>query len=504
MLRSLLLFLSIAAITVLEFTVYPGHTYLAGESQYLVPMMERLHLHGFLSRDLAAINPTLTFTIFDEVTLFLVRTAHQSFERALAVQQLTFRFAGLLGLVFLGLSTRIRPVWSLLFATLISALVQLPGPAISLTGLEPTPFAFSLSLTLLGLGCLAREKPLAAGLFGGIALAYDPPVGMVFWVLVLGGLLFRPALRPLLRPTLPALLVFSLLLGNAAQLQPGRGEALPAFAHVSNAWFDIQSMRTPEVYPLTWGWRIWAFYFLLASAGVLAVTRMRGLLGSSAWLFYSLLLVGLASLPATTLLFAISHWAWLAAVEPARSLVFTVVSALVVCSAYAVHAWHEGNYRGLAYLLPVVILPLVFHRPPATPQTEMDAASIDQISSWAQQKTWGGSMFLFPDAGRSPCPGRFRGEAVRAVYVDWISGNLVKEYPAFAADWYERWQLTMAVPYSPGRLQSLLTLPMEYVVLRRNHALARIQPEFVTPSFLVYDFHTLQIAPKPLQSSDAY
>ena len=71
--RLRLLFLGILAITCFEFVYYPGHTYLAGESQNLVAMMERLRTPGFLSRDLVATNPNLTYTIYDETTLFLCR-----------------------------------------------------------------------------------------------------------------------------------------------------------------------------------------------------------------------------------------------------------------------------------------------------------------------------------------------------------------------------------------------------------------------------------------------
>ena len=94
--RGLLILLSLLAVTWFEFEVYPGHSYLQGETQLLVPMLERLDTTGFLSRDLVASNPTFAYTIYDEITQALHADGQMSFERALAAQQLLFRFCAIL------------------------------------------------------------------------------------------------------------------------------------------------------------------------------------------------------------------------------------------------------------------------------------------------------------------------------------------------------------------------------------------------------------------------
>ena len=45
-------------------------------------------------------------------------------------------------------------------AAAVSLGACLPGPAAAIIGPEPTPRAFAMGLTLLAIGCLAREKPL--------------------------------------------------------------------------------------------------------------------------------------------------------------------------------------------------------------------------------------------------------------------------------------------------------------------------------------------------------
>lgn len=108
-------------------------------------------------------------------------------------------------------------------------------------------------------------------------------------------------------------------------------------------------------------------------------------------------------------------------------------------------------------------------------------------------------MFLFPDAGRDDYPGIFRAESIRAVYVDWNGGELAKYFENFAKDWDVRWNTTMTGGFSPRRLQDLLTLPIDYYVLRRTNALSRVQPAFSTKDFVVYERHDLKNAGTPLQ-----
>src|SRR5436305_6211239 len=94
--RALLLCAGIVAVTWLGFEVFPGHTYLQSDTQIYVPMLERLDAPGYLSRDLAATHPVLTYTIYDEVTLFLDSVTGLNLKGALITHQVVCRSAGVL------------------------------------------------------------------------------------------------------------------------------------------------------------------------------------------------------------------------------------------------------------------------------------------------------------------------------------------------------------------------------------------------------------------------
>ncbi len=98
MLRLALLSLAIFAAAWLEFKVFPGHSYLEGDTQIYLPMLERVDAPGLLSRDLVATNRTFSLTAYDEATLFLHDAGRLPFRRALLGQEFVFRIAALVGL----------------------------------------------------------------------------------------------------------------------------------------------------------------------------------------------------------------------------------------------------------------------------------------------------------------------------------------------------------------------------------------------------------------------
>ncbi|MBV9406918.1 MAG: hypothetical protein JO211_16335, partial [Acidobacteriaceae bacterium] len=241
-----------AAITWLEFQFYPGHTYLQGDTQLYLPMLERMNAPGFLSRDLVATHPNVAYTIYDELTLFLHAATHVDFATALKTQQIICRAAAILGIFFLASSAGIGDVVALIIAALVNLGAMLSAPAVLLVDPEPLPRAFAFGLILLAAGLLAREKPLLAGLSGGMALVYDAPLAAPFWLAVLIAFFVDRSLRRLLRPSLTILLVFVLLLANLAQLQPGVVESHDLFSKVSEPFAFIQQYRTPFVWVSLW------------------------------------------------------------------------------------------------------------------------------------------------------------------------------------------------------------------------------------------------------------
>jgi hypothetical protein len=101
-------------------------------------------------------------------------------------------------------------------------------------------------------------------------------------------------------------------------------------------------------------------------------------------------------------------------------------------------------------------------------------------------------MFLFPDAGHSLKPGIFRALSKRALYVDWKSGSQVNYFESFGDEWYSRYEHTMSGPFTARRLEKMLSLPIDYYVLKHDHKLKSIRPVFENSEFVVYDAQDLR------------
>ena len=125
----------------------------------------------------------------------------------------------------------------------------------------------------------------------------------------------------------------------------------------------------------------------------------------------------------------------------------------------------------------------------------------NELADWVVGSTWGSSMFLFPDLGRSGEPGVLRARSQRALWVDWNGGTLVPSSQSFAGNWWNRWEQSMEPGYSLQRLQAHLSLPIDYYVLTPQHRLAAVRPVFANSAFLVYDANDLRNAPAPLHAA---
>ena len=488
-----------------EFEFLPGHSYLAGTSQLYLPVLEHLVTPGYLSRDMVATHPNLAYTIYDELTLFLHATGRLDFKQALVAQQVFGRLAGLLGVYLLARAAGAKCFYALIVTAVVSSGTFLPGPHVWLVDPEPVPRSIATGWLFLAIGCLAREKPLLAGLFGGLGLLYDPAFAAPFWlVIILIFLLDRPA-RKLLRPLWPVLLVFVLLLANLAQLQPGAPDTQPFLSRFSQQIAGIEKFRTPEVWISLWPAKFIHLYLAVFVVGIWAVTRIWPALNrQTKWIFTVLPFLGILSLPFSSL--AVEHYRWAAALraQPMQTLIYTVTLAWLACGIAAVRAlMHHGKGEALAWSLLCLsmLAPGISQRPATKPDP-----AIAELASWAEDRTWGSSVFLFPDAGRELYPGAFRAESRRALWVDWQSGKQMNYVVALAPEWSARWQGTMEGPLSGGHLQEMLSLPIDYFVFKRNHVVESeseglirpVKPVFLDERFAVYEASTLRIVPGTL------
>jgi hypothetical protein len=524
-------------------------------------MLERLDSPGYLSRDLVATYPVLTYTIYDEVTLFLHNVIGLSLKGALITQQLVGRSAGVLGAFLLARAAGLDDLLAFLVAALLNLGAALAGPGVSLVEYEPVPGAFATGLVLLGMGLLAREKPLLAGLAAGVALLYDARVAAPFWIVVLVALIFDGHLRSLLRPAVTVLLVFILLLANLVQLQPGIIEPQIFFGQVSARMSNILRYRASNGWVSLWAQReIWQ-YLVIWVCGVWATARIWPTLNRQLrWFFVALPFLGIVSVPISYLLLEQLRWSLILQVRPAGELLFTVATASLACSIAGIRAalkrkgWEALLWFLLVFVLPVnarvldllrvsnlrnaiqlafcvavagllallltqfgstkvrrlvLLIPvLAIVAAPSIGRVEndskIDRKPIAEIAEWAENNTWGSSMFLFPDAGRDLYPGIFRAESRRAVWVDWNSGSLANYFESFANEWWERWQQTMEGSFSAARLQEMLSLPVDYYVLKRANHLADVRPVFRNREFVVYDARDLRNSPAPLRRAQAH
>jgi len=172
---------------------------------------------------------------------------------------------------------------------------------------------------------------------------------------------------------------------------------------------------------------------------------------------------------------------------------------LALATAITLTKWRRSRWRLLSLLVPVAAVLLVSRLPQSGGIQKMNSQALVQLADWAETGTWGSSMFLFPDAGRELYPGTFRAASRRALWVDWSSGALVDSFDSVAGLWWERWEQTMEGGFSPERLQRLLSLPIDYYVLKRANRFEQVRPVFENREFIVYDAADLRRTSVPLR-----
>ena len=560
MLRVPLLCLAIFAAAWLEFTVFPGHSYLEGDSQLYVPVLERMAAPGLLSRDLVATNGALSLTAYDEATLLLHEGGHQPIRRALLAQEFVCRLAALLGVFLLARATGLGHLFSFVIAAIINLGACLAGPAVFFADREPLPGPFAFSLLLLAMGLLAQEVPLLAGIAGGLAFLYDPVLAAPFWCVLIVAFAFHAGIRKLIRPMLPILLIFILLLANLAQLQPGTA-AQPLLSRLPIDLVAFQSLYTPQLYVSSWPAGEVSQLLALLVFGFWAAARCWLLLSSCfRWLVLGTGLCGVLSIPVSYLLIDQGHFAWAARVQPSRALLFSAAASALLFGLAGMRAiLHRSPMESFAWFFLLFTLPLshgvfdflrltnaihaiqfalaltlaalltglltglllwpaasgamrlfiavvpfaaavALSQTPGLRQAPIPMrASITQLAAWADSSTWGSSVFLFPDAGCSAYPSVFRAQSRHGLWVDWNTRRGVAFSELAAARWQERWRSCMQNGFSIANLEKSLPLPIDYYVLATRNQLVGLRHAFMNRDFVVYDAEDLRNAPKPLR-----
>ena len=524
--RALLWSLAIALITLLGFLVFPGHTYLQSDTQIYIPMFERLHNPALFTRDIVALRPHLSATIYDESALALKRITGADFQWILTAEQLVFRALAVCGLILIALRLGLTATQAFFVAAVVSLGGTITGPAVLTMEYEPVPRGFAISLIVFSLGMIARENILAAGIAASIAFLYHPPTTLPFWGLACLLVIARRLRWTILVP----IAVAAMLLAILSRLQSPGVETASMMHRLDPFQESMQRLRTSYDFVSTWILNIQIGFVVQALIGAVAFWRVRTIIPNPLRHFlWGLPAAGLISVPLSRLLLENQHWALVPAWQPARAILFvSLVTALVaaIAAVRTTNIAERATWLTVAFLMPIQhamvgrtihLRPLAFAAVVAMVATafsmwrketlvlsailaywaipeakivenypRIETTEIRSLADWARASTPQESLFLFPDSGTGLEPGIFRARSLRGLYVDWKSGGQVNYFPEFSRIWWTRWVETGSGRWSVTAqdFPRLNATGVDYVVLKKS--IPGTVALFSNPAYAVY------------------
>ncbi len=547
---ALLVAASLIAINCLSYFVFPGHSYLGSDTQIYLPMLERMWDPSLLGKDLIAVNPHVSYTIYDELAIFSRKLTGQGFDHVLPALHFLFRLCGMYGIFLIFEAWALSPVAGL-FGTAIFALgAFVHGPSVMIWELEPVPRSMALPLLWLAIGWIVTDRPRLGAAAAGLALLIHAPTVWPVWLILGWLILFPPAGDAWNRNRwiVAAILLASIVVLFAlSRLQPGEREKQQFFLQLDNDLESLQRLRASYNWVSLWIALWWKKYLLLFGASLYAVHKLKILSHPLLRRFHiGLTLIGAASLALSYFTLEVGKWAIGSQLQFARAVLFLMAWAMLGTIAVALRAIQKRKpvsalaWFYLAYAIPIhaqtlemylpwsaaesmakkvvialllaitatitfrwikgqIAIPLLLvlasaafwvipYVTKAPPPPNLLTTDLKSLTSWAGQ-TDKQSVFHFPDAGKDLYPGAFRAESSRAIYVDWKSGGQVNFHKVLADEWWSRWSSTLAKPYLNLPLQWYQPLGVDYIVLRAKNRVPAAHPIFENASYLVYSAH---------------
>jgi len=525
--------LSLAAFTLLGYSVFPGRTWLQSDTQIYAPILERQFDPALFARDEIALRPHVKFTFYDEIAVALRRWTGAEFREALAAQQLVFRAIGVTGAFLAALALGLPAPGALAAAGLFGLGAVINGPAVLTLEYEPVPRGFAVLALMLALGLAMHRRWMWAGFVAVIATLYHPTTSAPFWVCLLLHWRYAHDRREGIALEL-SVAAAAAGLAVIALLQPFGADRQVMLGRIPPELEQIQKYRGAynwiSLWPAGWLWQ----YPMLAVAGLAAWRRLRGWMRPEArFLSAALIGYGLAMIPLQWLLLDIGKWVLMPQFQPARAVLWVAVMAELLAMAAAWKAavekrWTEAAaWLLLAFLLPAAgaapIVELWKHpeRLAAAAATaglaftgarwprlaavaamaaflviprvgrlelhpKLHSPELDDLAAWARASTAKDDVFLFADAGRRLEPGVFRARALRALYVDWKSGgqaNLLRDY---GYEWKRRWEAVREARPPLLGLEEYARLGIDWIVVSPDNAPAGTPPAYRNARYAVF------------------
>ena len=540
--------LALLGINGLSYFIFPGHTYLTSDSQIYIPMLEHLWDPSNLSRDLIATNPHLSFTIYDELAAAGRKLSGLGFDQVLPALHFTARMAGVWGIWLIFRAWGFSALLSILGTSCFCLGAFVHGPSVLTWELEPVPRTMALPLLWLAIGLIINDLPKWGAFTAALAFLIHPTTVWPVWI-VLAALIVHPPHPIINRERWKMAFILAcavILLAVMSRFQAGEQEKQSFFATLNPALENLQRMRASYNWAGTWADIYWGKYAFLLVISLIAARSLHVLAPKSlSWFHGGLTWIGAGSVLFSYLLLDTAKWALGPQVQFARALLFVLAWALLGAIACGMKAAIKGNYFSallwlyLAYGVPVQVqtwelfLPwskdvnrmnlllamalatsAIFatvlsgrlnqwQRPIAI--TVLAAASffamrdvakiyvypkvhtpdLANLARWARTATPADCVFHFPDAKQELYPGLFRGDAVRAIYVDWKSGGQVNFHEKLANQWWQRWQSEMAEGYNTRPIESYAAIA-DFVVLKTKNRLTNARAIYENGTYLVY------------------
>lgn len=525
--ESCLLSAVFAVLAALGLYSFPGHSFLLSDTQIYIPLFEHLRNPNLYPNELILSGAHLSYTIYDEVTLTLSSLLNQDFETALLSQQFVFRWIGYWGAFWLARAVGLSLGASVLTSVLLWLGAFVYGPAVITTEFEPVPRGFAVPLIVASLGALARGHNNTSAACLALAFLYHAPA---VWPILAIALLSKH--WRLLAFTATAALLLALL----ADRQQGLVEAQPFFSLITAKHRAIQQTRAPYNWISLWPTRYWLQFFLTGSLAIAAFLRIRTLLPTTVQPYFRFIpFIGLATMPLSWLLLEQLGWALFPQIQPMRALLYCHLFCQWLGTLAAAQELKEGKWlRAIAWMivplslslrgdildLPATAIPnqaillvlitaaiFIAYKWPRREYTwaaslslallfgealnarafkPVGSTSLDDLASWARQKTPNEANFFFPDLGRRIEPGIFRAKATRSVYVCWKQGGQVNYFPKYAEIWWERWSQLLAPGHPTLDYNNLRQRGITHLVFTKDVPVEDLPAVYASPSFRVY------------------